>query len=193
MDASPADPPRLTCTAFDGTRLLASGGLAEVALAAKGLVLANQPEPLIFDDATGRRIELDLHGSAAQLLERAAAWQDQAQPASTPRRGRPNLGVIAREVTLLPRHWDWLAAQPGSASQVLRRLIDQARQADPAPDAGRLNHERAYRVITALAGDLAGFEEASRALFASDHDRFVAAIAPWPQDLRDYVVKLATG
>src|SRR3546814_490284 len=110
--------------------------------------------------------------------------------AEAPRgRGRPKLGVTAREVTLLPRHWDWLAAQPGGASVALRKLVEQAMRDDR--QTRRAAQEAAYRVMTALAGDLPGYEEAIRALFAGDRQRFEQQIAGWPADLRDYVTRLA--
>jgi len=113
-----------------------------------------------------------------------------AEPAPKPSRGRPRLGVVAREVTLLPRHWDWLASQPGGASAALRRLVDEARRHDAGPDARRRTQEAAYRVMTALAGDRPGYEEATRALFANDLDRFNQLTAAWPPDVGAYIREL---
>lgn len=106
-------------------------------------------------------------------------------------RGRPRLGVVAREVTLLPRHWAWLNAQPGGASQALRRLVDEARRRDHDGGRRRLAQETAFRVMGALGGDRAGFEEANRALFTGDAARFAETIRDWPPDVRDYVARLA--
>lgn len=115
------------------------------------------------------------------------------EPAQPRGRGRPKLGVIGREVTLLPRHWEWLSAQPGGASVALRRLVDEARRSSaPARDA-RLAQERAYRVMSALAGDRPGYEEALRALFAGDRPRLEAHISDWPSDIREYTLHLAYG
>ena len=112
--------------------------------------------------------------------------------AAEPRgRGRPKLGVVAREVTLLPRHWEWLGAQPGGASVALRKLVDEARRANGDADRNRAARDAAYHFMSVMAGNLAGFEEASRALFADDRRRFVGLIAGWPDDIRDHVVKLA--
>src|SRR5437879_2031738 len=145
-------------TAFAGHRLIARGDLAAVARAAH----ANRSEqPLVFDDATGRPVELDLRGSAEDVVTRLSP----PEPPSKPARGRPKLGVTAREVTLLPRHWEWLATQPGGASAALRRLIDQARRETVEADAARQAQEAVYRVITALAGAFPGHEGAVRALF----------------------------
>lgn len=176
------------CTAFAGTDRLAHGPLAEVALAVKA-ALARDPAAsiLTFDDATGRVIDLDLRGSDAELLARLAPDKD--QPARG--RGRPKLGVVAREVTLLPRHWDWLAAQPGGASHALRRLVEEARRRDGGQSEARTAQETAYRFMSALAGDLPGFEEATRALFANDAARFAVHAAGWPADIRAHAQKLA--
>ncbi|MFT4268468.1 MAG: DUF2239 family protein, partial [Xenophilus sp.] len=105
--------------------------------------------------------------------------------------GRPRLGVVAREVTLLPRHWDWLSRQPGGASVALRRLIDEARHSYAERDALRAAREAAYRFMTVMAGDLPGFEEAARALFAGERERFLARIEGWPGDVAAYAQKLA--
>lgn len=169
-----------TCTAFQGNTRIASGSLVEVAL-----TLKNAPQAamfLVFDDATGRAIDIETR----QMNE---ADPDEA---SEPRgRGRPKLGVVAREVTLLPRHWDWLGSQPGGASVALRKLVDAARRASGDRDRIRAAQEAAYHFISAIAGNLPGFEEASRALFAYDRRRFGDLIAAWPEDVRDHAIKLA--
>jgi uncharacterized protein len=167
------------CTAFAGERILARGRLADVALAVRDAP-ATGTSVLVFSDETGRVVDLDLRGTAEEIVARLA-------PA--PRgRGRPKLGVVAREVTLLPRHWDWLARQRGGASHALRRLVDEARKADEAQP--RLDTERAYRFMSAMAGDLPGFEDASRALFAEDSNALAARTAAWPDDIRGYMLEL---
>lgn len=173
------------CTAFDGESLLARGRLAQVALAVRAR-LAEQPDAslLTFDDATGRVIDLDLRGSEAEIVARLGGGEPRG-------RGRPKLGVVAREVTLLPRHWEWLSAQPGGASQALRRLVDEARRGDGGQTQARIARETAYRFMSAMAGDLAGFEEASRALFAGDEAGFRNHAASWPGDIRTYAQELA--
>jgi hypothetical protein len=167
---------------FAGPNLAARGDLAKVARAAHAL----RDEPLlVFDETTGRAIDLDLRGTVDEVLARLGP-----PPSSKPARGRPRLGVTAREVTLLPRHWDWLASQPGGASAAIRRLVDQARRAGGAADEVRHAQEVTYRIMTALAGDLPHYEEATRALFGRDRARFDELTAAWPADIGDYVREL---
>lgn len=187
------------CTAFQGSRLLASGPLIDVALAVKAASTQQPTEPILtFDDATGKVIDFDLRGGTADIVARLAANTESATdgtegavPSAARSRGRPKLGVVAREVTLLPRHWEWLALQRGGASQALRRLVDEARRADAGRTHARVAQERAYRFLSATAGDLPGFEEATRALFAADRKRFAECTAAWPEDLRHYACRLA--
>jgi hypothetical protein len=165
-----------TCTAFLGMTRIARGTPDELVTALR----SRADGVLVFDDADGRAVDLDWRGVSSLP-------QDEAPR----RRGRPKLGVTAREVSLLPRQWDWLARQPGGASQVLRRLIDEARKADGGRMARRTAQERAYRVLSALGGDLPGFEEASRLLFADSLAELAEALASWPTDIRDHVLELA--
>ena len=188
-------------TAFLGPNWLASGPLAEVALAVMKASLNADAEPIvIFDDATGQPIDLDLRGTEREIVARLP------QPASDPEapvdhpaapeprgRGRPKLGVVAREVTLLPRHWDWLATQPGGASVALRKLVEEARRTSGDRDRSRAARDAAYHFMSTMAGNLPGFEEASRALFADDRRRFAGLIAGWPDDVRDHTARLAFG
>ena len=146
-----------------------------------------QGEGLVFDDATGRQIDLDTRATPEEI---SVPYQEEVS--AEPRgRGRPRLGVVAKEVTLLPRHWDWLSGQPGGASVALRKLVDQARKTSGDRDRVRAAQEAAYRFMSAIAGNLPGFEEATRALFAYDRRRFGELIAGWPEDVRDYAVRLA--
>ena len=55
----------------------------------------------------------------------------------------------------------------------------------------RKAREAAYRFMSAVAGNEAGFEEAARALFAGDRERFAACAASWPSDIRTHAVALA--
>jgi hypothetical protein len=179
-----------TFTAFDGRRRLAAGPPPEIAPAIKRADARAAGPILIFSDATGRAIDLDLRGSVDDMLKRLDNPGE--LPASEPRgRGRPKLGVVAREVTLLPRHWEWLNAQPGGASVALRKLVEAARRNNGDADRLRAARDAAYHFMSAMAGNLAHFEEASRALFADDQRRFTSLIAAWPVDIRDHVVKLA--
>lgn len=188
-------------TAFLGPNWLASGPLAEVAIAVmKASSIAAAPPIIIFDDASGRPIDLDLRGTEREIVARLPQPAPPAETAADestapePRgRGRPKLGVVAREVTLLPRHWDWLATQPGGASVALRKLVEEARRSSGDRDRSRAARDAAYHFMSTMAGNLPGFEEASRALFADDRRRFAGLIAGWPDDVRDHVVKLAFG
>ncbi|RDI99045.1 DUF2239 family protein [Dyella solisilvae] len=180
-----------TCTAFDGQRLLASGSLASVALEAKRVIDAGAPGPvLVFEDHTGRAVDIDYRGTPEQMLARLVAAPAD-QPAATRGPGRPKLGVVPREVTLLPRHWDWLAAQPGGASATLRRLVEEARRSHHGRDRLRQAGEALDRFMLAMTGDLPGYEEASRAFWRQDRDRFDALTSAWPDDLREHVRRLA--
>jgi hypothetical protein len=100
------------------------------------------------------------------------------------------LGVVSREVSLLPRHWDWLEQQPNGASAALRRLVDQARKHEPGKERARLATEAAGRILSAMAGNLPGYEEASRALYAADRAHFEELILEWPRDIRAYIQRL---
>lgn len=194
--------PDTRCTAFAGTRRIASGALRHVALVAQRMLQANGPQAdavLIFDDRSSHQIEIDLRGSSADLLRRLAEAEvavkpeagEAGVPAARKGPGRPKLGVVAREVTLLPRHWQWLNAQPGGASVALRRLVEEARRAYAGRDRRRAAQEAAYRFMSAMAGDAPGFEEATRALFAGDAAAFEEHTAAWPDDVRDHAALLA--
>ncbi len=176
-------------TAFAGSRQIASGAPADVAVAVKAALEAGRVQSvLVFEDDTGRPVELDLRGGEADVRRR-----HDPRETSSPRAGagRPKLGVVAREVTLLPRHWDWLAQQPGGASAALRRLVEGARRDLAAADRARQSHTTLYRVMTVLAGDAPGYEEATRVLFAHDYDALDAHMAGWPADVRAYLRRLA--
>ena len=184
---APSDPAR-PVTAFEGLHRLAAGPLQDVAEVARR---AGQGV-LIFDDVSGHLVDFDPQSLDYEREAFEASREPDAEPA--PRgRGRPKLGVVAREVTLLPRHWDWLATQPGGASVALRKLVEQARRDNAGEDAAREAIEAAYRVMSVLAGDLPRFEAASRALFARDAEAFAAEISGWPEDLRGYLAGLAFG
>lgn len=179
--------------AFVGHQRLAAGPLHEVALAVKAATDLGTAPIFIYDDATGQVIDLDTRGTAEQVVERLVQRiAPEPAPPEEPRGpGRPKLGVVAREVTLLPRHWDWLSTQPGGASVALRKLVEQARKTSGDSDRRRAAQEAAYRFMSFIGGDLPGFQEASRALFAYDRRRFGDLIAAWPEDVRDHAIKLA--
>ncbi|BBF69439.1 DUF2239 family protein [Sphingomonas bisphenolicum] len=164
-----------TLTAFAGDLWIATGDDGEVreALRAMG---DDAQAVLLFDDATGRQVDIDLRGPAVDA----------------PRgRGRPKLGVQSREITLLPRHWDWLATQPGGASATVRRLVEAARKADTEQPSPRAAMDAAYHFMTAMAGDRPGYEAAIRALFAKDAQLFNSLSQDWPSGIRDHARALA--
>jgi uncharacterized protein len=166
-------------TAFTGHELFLAGSRADVSRAVRQRLAGGAPQDLlVFDDETGEQIDIDL--------------RDLPPPEKATGPGRPRLGVVAREVTLLPRHWEWLATQPGGASVTLRKLVEAARYDNPQAQAARRRQEAAYRFMLAIGGNLPGFEEAARALFAGDHARLAAVIADWPADVRDHALKLAS-
>lgn len=182
----------LRCTAFAGPARIASGELRHVALKAR-LAHAAGGRVLVFEDASGRQVDLPLELPEGELLRRLGHAEPMPEPALAPARGpgRPKLGVVAREVTLLPRHWDWLAAQPGGASVALRKLVEDARRVSANGDRRRAAQESAYRFMQAMAGDLPGYEDATRALFAGDVARFEERTAHWPEDIREHASLLA--
>jgi uncharacterized protein len=184
--------------AFEGDRRLAAGSLHDVARAAKQLLDQRKEASIfIFDDVTGGPVDLDFRGTVADVLARlpgtagAPLAVDDATPSAPRGPGRPKLGVVAREVTLLPRHWEWLAQQPGGASVALRRLVEEARRNGEDRDRVRRAQDAAYRFMSAIAGDKPHYEEAIRALFADEAARFEDLIAAWPADVRDHALALA--
>ncbi|MBN4666422.1 DUF2239 family protein [Pandoraea nosoerga] len=183
-------------TVFRDMRRIASGSLADAAIAYQQATMADPNAAVfIFDDLHGDTRDVDVRGTAVDIRARygtpaPAAPAGEAAPART--RGRPKLGVVSREVTLLPRHWEWLAGQPGGASVALRKLVDEARRRHAGRDLQRRAQERAYRFMSTIAGDLPGFEEASRALFANDLEALGSRMAGWPDDVRAHVLRLAS-
>ena len=180
------DPPRQFAV-FVGERMIASGSLREILPGARAHV---QDNPLIFADDCGDLIEPDWRLSDAEIVQRLAP----APAPDTVQRGvgRPKLGVTAREVTLLPRHWDWLARQSGGASAALRRLVEQARRSSTVSDQVRQSQRAADRFMYRMAGDLPHFEEAYRAFYAKDFGAMDRLIADWPADIRDHLRRLVS-
>jgi hypothetical protein len=184
---------QLHCTAFAGMRRIAAGDLVQVALKAKAALDADpQATVLIFNDATSETVEVDFRGTSEDMLRRLAPTLGQADlPPERRGPGRPKLGVIAREVTLLPRHWEWLNRQPGGASVALRKLVEEAKRSNGGKDAIRRAQESALRFMSLMAGNLPGFEDATRALFAGQRERFDQLMAGWPADVRSHALELA--
>jgi hypothetical protein len=186
---------QMSFIAFAGDRCIASGDLGVVARAAKETLDRHQDaQILVFDDESGP-IDLDLRGSVEDVLARlqeipgSTALEAEVPVQRGP--GRPKLGVVAREITLLPRHWEWLARQPGGASVALRKLVDEARRANKDRDRIRHVQETAYRFIAAMGENKPHYEEVARALFAGDAGRFEAWTTSWPADVRDHARRLA--
>lgn len=186
------------CVAFLGSKRIAAGTAADVvAELSANLPREDLPQVLIFDCDDSRLLELDLRLTPAELQAQFAAAEPPppAEPqerSDAPRkRGRPKLGVVSKEVTLLPRHWEWLAAQPGGASVALRKLVEQQRKAGAEKERVRLRQEACYRFMHAMAGDRPNFEEATRALYAREETLFQREIAAWPEDIRAHATALA--
>ena len=180
-----------THVAFSGHQCLVVGSLLDVALMLHDQEPTSLP-PLLFEMASGRQIDIDLSGSQADVVARFAETEPAAAPEKR-KRGRPKLGVVGREVTLLPRHWEWLDRQRGGASAALRRLIDDARAATAQSDGVRTAQDRTNRFMSAIAGNLPGFEEATRALYAGNESAFRQHIDDWPADVRSYTLHFANG
>lgn len=178
-------------TGFAGVRRVATGSLVHVVLQLKELADAGVGDPLVLiDDERGDTVHLSLHGTPEELCARLeAAFSEEEAPRGRGR-GRPKLGVVSREVTLLPRHWAWLAEQPGGASATLRKLVEQASRERAPHDRARRARDAAYRFMYVMAGNLPGFEEASRALFRGDVDKLEEEIRPWPPDIRAHLLEL---
>lgn len=169
-------------TAFLGTHRVATGTLVAALEAGKRAWDADPGATLLlFDNRTGRQLDFDLTGTVEEVVARAAARVEKKG------RGRPKLGVDCGELCLLPRHWEWLNAQPRSASATIRRLIDAARKAETPEDQVRERVDATSTFMWAMAGDLPNFEEASRALYQHDWESLRALIAEWPVDLGDHI------
>ncbi|HEY9678091.1 MAG TPA: DUF2239 family protein [Drouetiella sp.] len=190
--------PNPQCVAFAGTTAVAAGHIAHVAKITKEYLDLNQSETvLIFDSNTSEQIEIDFRGTAEEVIARLQdrySYSDVASGEGLPLNqesskgpGRPKLGVVAREITLLPRHWEWLQQQPGGASVVLRKLVEEARRTNLEKDKLRVAMDATYKFMHAMAGDLPNFEEATRALFGRDLAKFEECIANWPHDLKKHI------
>jgi hypothetical protein len=175
-----------TYSAFAGERRIASGPLQAMLRATKAhLERAEDARLLIFEDQTGQQVDFDFSGTLAEVLARV-----EPPARERPGPGRPKLGVVSREVSLLPRHWAWLEAEPQGISAALRRLVDEARKKSPGEQRARQAREAVSKFLTAMAGNFEHYEEATRALFAKDHARFAELTADWPKDIRQHARSL---
>jgi len=182
----PSDTPPTNLIVFADSRRIAQGSTADVL--AQLRERKDDTPYLVFNEQTGELLDFDVHNRAGVVAHAASAEGHEETPRGV---GRPKLGVVAREVTLLPRHWDWLNRQPGGASVALRRLVQEASRVNADCDAVRASREATYRFMTAIAGALPGFEEAARALFAGDQARFGDLIAAWPEDVVEQLRRLS--
>nr|WP_295370022.1 DUF2239 family protein [uncultured Sphingosinicella sp.] len=166
-----------TVTAFMEGRVIGAGDVGAVTrLLEEGYGARDHSAIQAFDDESGRAVDLDFWDAGKSAPEVARG------------RGRPKLGVTSREVTLLPRQWEWLAAQPGGASAIIRRLVDEAQRSGAGAE--RERRDAAYRFMQATCGDRLGYEEALRALYRGEGERFDTLTADWPEDIRAYIARL---
>ncbi|MBN9159790.1 MAG: hypothetical protein BGO98_23130 [Myxococcales bacterium 68-20] len=184
-----------TFTAFAGHRTIASGDIRETLLRTKECLDRGETAPvLIFEDQTGNQVDFDLRGTPEEALERLAAhplFAGEQEPKRTGP-GRPKLGVVSREVSLLPRHWEWLEAQRGGISVALRALVEEARKRGQSRQLARQAREAAGKFMWTMAGNLPDFEEASRALYAKEDGRLRSLTASWPKDIAKHLTRLVT-
>ena len=179
-------------TAFNNQHILIQGSLEKVVLKVKKQ-LEQHPssDVLIFSDSSGKKMDFDLRGSENEVLARLEKFIGKDALSTTSGPGRPKLGVISREVSLLPRHWEWLSTQSGGASASLRRLIDETKKQTSAREIIKQAQERTYKFMTTIAGNLSNYEDALRALFSKDKKLFEDHINDWPKDIKKQTIKLA--
>jgi hypothetical protein len=175
----------LTYSAFAGNRRITSGSLQQFLTHTKRHLDQGGAAVLIFVDQTGQQIDFDFRGTVEEVLARHA-------PAPAPRSGpgRPKLGVVCRELSLLPRHWEWLEQQPQGASAAVRRLVEGAIKHEPNKAQARALRDAAGKFMWGIAGNFPNFEEASRALYAKNNEALEEWTAGWPEDIRSHVLTL---
>lgn len=179
------------CTGFANTKKIASGEVTEVALKLKKYLEKEAHATVhIFDDRTCAPVEVDLRGSADAVLKRLKAAGSETGPEKSSGPGRPKLGVVSREISLLPRHWEWLALQPGGASVTLRKLVEEAKKKNHSRDEIRQSQEAAYKFMMTMAGNLPHFEDVLRAFYAKDEAKFEKLASDWPADIREHARKI---
>ncbi|MBN21814.1 MAG: hypothetical protein CL678_11090 [Bdellovibrionaceae bacterium] len=178
-------------SAFDDKTLLVQGELDDVVIhIKKHLGKSENSSILIFSDSTGATIDFNFQGTKQDVLKRLDMFRSPKQKSIPSGPGRPRLGVISREISLLPRHWEWLATQSGGASATLRRLVEEAQKKSSQQVSTKQIQERVYKVMSVLAGDLQGYEEALRALYKKDRKTFFSQIEIWPKDIKKYLKKI---
>lgn len=180
-----------TYTAFDGSNLLVQGDLTEVVLKVKKHIgSAHHSSILIFSNSTGKTMDFNFQGTKQDIQKRLEIYTSAETEIESTGPGRPKLGVISREISLLPRHWEWLSTQPGGASAIIRTLVEEARKKDSSLVSIKQLQERAYKVMSVLAGDRESYEEALRALYKKDQKAFANNIQSWPADIKKYLQEL---
>ncbi|MEA9355974.1 DUF2239 family protein [Bacteriovorax sp. PP10] len=181
---------KTTFTAFEGHSLIAYGDLAEVVLKIKSSIgKASISTILIFSDITGKTIDFNFHGSKQEILKRLEVYTSVQDAGLSSGPGRPKLGVVSREVSLLPRHWEWLATQRGGASATIRMLVEDAMKKASSGQSAKQVQDRVYQIMSVLAGDLSDYEEALRAMYKKDKKSFLGFIGNWPNDVQNYLLK----
>jgi len=187
--------PDLPVTAFVGTEVIATGTLIDVATKCRELLDAETPvrEILIYSDTNSHPVELDLSGDVDEVRARilVGSYKKTEPEDKKTRAGRPKLGVIGKEVTLLPRQWDWLKMQRGGASVTLRKLVAEAMKAAGPEADHQIRKQAVYHMMVSIGGNLPNFEEAIRCLYADDQEGFIKMIDAWPVGLRDYLVRIS--
>jgi uncharacterized protein len=210
-----------TYTSFAGNKLIFSGDLDAMLLRTKDHIDQNPTDSvLIFEDQTGQEIDFDFRGTPDDVLSRLPshplfiqypvtdetgaglqAEPGQLRPSSpepgqpkvsNPGPGRPRLGVTCREISLLPRHWEWLDRQPGGVSSTLRKLVDEARKSGYKKELARQSWDAAGKFMWVMAGNLPNFQEASRAFYSKNMDLMESLILPWPIDIRTHLMRLVS-
>ncbi|PCJ24544.1 MAG: hypothetical protein COA96_09095 [SAR86 cluster bacterium] len=180
-------------TAFQDEAKLASGLPWDIALVVRDAIAADTDDStfLCFDDHSGAFVDLDLSGTDADITSRVKPEKRQAAPEAKAKPGRPKLGVVSKEVTLLPRHWDWLGQQSGGASATLRKLVEAARKTNTGTQRARQAKAATDNFMRAMLGEQPDYEDAARALYRGEEARFCTLIKNWPGDLRDHALLLA--
>ncbi len=181
-----------TYTAFDGSQVFAKGSLTEVVKKIKTAIGKSANNSiLIFSDTTGRTMDFNFQGSEKDVSKRLEVYVAEEPSVVPAGPGRPKIGVVSREVSLQPRHWEWLATQSGGASATLRLLVEHAKKKGEGTLNTKQAQERTYKFMSVMGGDLPGYEEALRALYKSDEKTFASHISKWPEDIRTFTEQLA--
>jgi len=180
-----------TCTAFSEHKRIAVGDLFEVVRKSLEYLKKHKDADIqFFDNSNSELVEVDLRGRPEAVLSRLEPKEDSSEKKVGP--GRPKLGVVSREIGLLPSQWEWLSIQPGGASVTLRKLVEEAKKKNRVKDEIRRSQNATYKFMTTKAGDFPNYEEALRSLFANDRKTFDRLVQDWPKDIREHINFLAS-